>query len=96
MPAPIDAKTTLGGKRRKLTKPLKKASASKGKAGLEEFYCLTCKGKRKARSIKNITLKKTKNGRNQAVAGCTAKGCTRKLYKFISNEDATRIRKLKK
>lgn len=92
MPEPAGFK----GRRRPLKKDLKKATGKKGKSALEEFYCLTCKGKRKAKNIKHIKLKKTKNGRDQAVAECSGKGCTRKLYKFLSKEDAERIRKLKK
>lgn len=84
------------GRRRPLTKKLKKATGKTGKSALEEFYCLTCKGKRKASNVKNIKLQKTKNGRDQAVVGCSHKGCSRKLYKFVSKEDAERIRKLKK
>ena len=81
------------GRRRPLKKDLKKASP---KAKLEEFYCLTCKRKRQKISLKKITLRKTKNGRNQAVAPCKVKNCPRKLYKFISEADAERLRKLKK
>ena len=99
----IKNKTTGGGepkgfkgRRRPLKKPLKEATTKKGKGSLEEFYCLTCKGKRKARPVSKIVLKKTKNGRDQAVANCSSKGCARKLYKFVSKEDAARIRKLKK
>ena len=84
------------GKRRPLKKPLKKATTKKGKSSLEEFYCLACKVKRKVASLKNVTLRKTKNGRDQAVAPCSGKGCSRKLYKFITADDAARIRKLKK
>lgn len=84
------------GRRRPLKKPLKEASSKKGKGALEQFYCLTCKQKRKATNVKNITLKKTNNGRNQAVVACPSKKCTRKLYKFVSKEDADRIKKLQK
>jgi len=84
------------GRRRPLKKPLKVATSKKGKGALEEFYCLTCKGKRKAKNIKNIKLTKTKNGRDQAVADCSGKGCSRKLYKFLSKEDAERLKKFKK
>jgi len=83
------------GRRRPIA-PLKKATAKKGKGALEEFYCLTCKAKRKTKNVKNIKLQKTKNGRDQAVAECGTKKCPRKLYKFVSKEDAARIRKLKK
>ena len=84
------------GRRRPIA-PLKKATAKKGKGALEQFYCLTCKQKRRAVNIKNIKLQKTKNGRDQAVVSCPSKGkCTRKLYKFLSKEDAARIKKLKK
>lgn len=84
------------GRRRPLKKPLKEATSKKGKGALEEFYCLTCKAKRQTTNIKNVKLRKTKNGRNQAVAECSKKGCSRKLYKFVSKEDVDRIRKLKK
>lgn len=84
------------GRRRPLKKPLKEASSKKGKGALEEFYCLTCKAKRKTKNVKNIKLQKTKNGRNQAVAECGTKGCTRKLYKFLSKDDVERIKKLQK
>ena len=84
------------GRRRPLKKPLKEATSKKGKGALEEFYCLTCKGKRKAKNVKHIKLQKTKNGRDQAVADCSGKDCKRKLYKFLSKEDADRIRKLNK
>ena len=83
------------GRRRPIA-PLKKATTKKGKGALEEFYCLTCKGKRKTKNVKAIKLRKTKNGVNQAVAECGTKGCPRKLYKFVSKEDAARIRRLKK
>lgn len=92
MPEPAGHK----GRRRPLKKPLKEASSKKGKGALEQFYCLTCKQKRKATNVKNIKLQKTKNGRDQGVVDCPSKGCTRKLYKFLSKEDADRIRKLKK
>ena len=84
------------GRRRPLKKPLKEASKKIGKSSLEQFYCLTCKQKRKDINIKNITLRKTKNGRDQAVAKCSTSKCSRKLYKFVSKADADRIRKLKK
>lgn len=84
------------GRRRPLKKPLKEASSKKGKGALEEFYCLTCKGKRKTKNVKTIKLRKTKNGRNQAVAECSTKGCARKLYKFIGKDDVARIKKLQK
>ena len=84
------------GRRRPLKKPLKEASKKTGKASLEQFYCLTCKQKRISVNIKNITLRKTKNGRDQAVAKCSKAKCQRKLYKFISKADADRLRKLKK
>ena len=84
------------GRRRPLKKPLKKASAKKGKGSLEQFYCLSCKVKRQRVPLKNISLRKTKNGRNQAVAKCPKKDCPRKLYKFVGKEDAERLRKLKK
>ena len=87
------------GKRRPLKKPLKKAttsSKSTGKGKLEEFYCPGCKGKRVKVPLKNITIKKLSNGREQAVGSATVDGKARKLYKFISKTDAERIRKLKK
>ena len=85
------------GRRRPLKKPLKEASSKKGKGALEQFYCLTCKQKRKETNVKNIKLQKTKNGRDQAVVTCPSKGkCNRKLYKFLSKADVARIKKLKK
>lgn len=82
------------GRRRPLKKKLKEATGTKGKSALEEFYCLTCKTKRRNKNIKTVKLQKTKNGRDQAVTNCTGKGCSRKLYKFVSKEDAARIRNL--
>ena len=88
------SKNQAGG-RRKLKTALKKATGTKGKSKNEEFYCLTCRVKRTVRSIKDITFRKSKNGHNQIISHCNAKGCTSKLYKFISNEDAEKFKKLK-
>ena len=89
------------GRRRPLSKPLKKATKPKSakaprKMKLEEFYCPGCKGKRVKVPLKNITIKKLSNGREQAVATATVEGKSRKLYKFIGKADAERIKKLKK
>lgn len=89
------------GRRRPLKKPLKEAKASaKAKAPrkskLEEFYCPACKGKRVKVPLKNIKLKKTKNGREMAEAEAVVEGKKRKLFKFISKDDVERLKKLKK
>ena len=86
------------GRRRPLKKPLKKASGVQGKAKLEEFYCPGCKDKRVKVPLKNISLKKTSNGRDMAVGKCSLKNCKRTgaLHKFISKADAERLQKLKK
>jgi hypothetical protein len=63
----------------------------KSKLKENEFYCLTCKNKRKVRSIKNIEIITAKNGRKVANSQCSAKDCTRKLAKFLSNEQANSI-----
>ena len=60
-----------------------------------EFYCLTCKNKRKVRSGKNIEVKKTKNNRHMAVAKCDAGDCTRKLVKFLSKDEVAHLSSLK-
>ncbi len=60
-----------------------------------EFYCLTCKGKRKIRSPKNVEIKTTKNKRTYAQAKCTAKDCTRNLVKFLSNNETKQLQELK-
>lgn len=94
MPEPAGHK----GRRRPLKKPLKKATGSKGKAKLEEFYCASCKNKRVKVALKNIELKKTSNGRDMAVVKCGTKNCKRQghLTKFVSKADAERLKKLKK
>ena len=94
MPEPAGHK----GRRRPLKKPLKKASSKTGKAKLEEFYCPGCKNKRVKIPLKNISVKKTSNGRDMAVGKCSLKNCKRSgaLHKFISKSDAERLRKLKK
>lgn len=63
---------------------------------LVEFYCLTCKQKRKLKGISDITISTTKNGRKVAKAECKEKDCTRKLVKFLSNEQATHLSHLEK
>lgn len=73
-----------GGKRGKL----------KTKLETIEFYCLTCKDKRKIRTAKNIEITMTKNNRPIAKAQCNAKQCTRKLAKFLSNEEAEQVKNL--
>jgi hypothetical protein len=65
-----------GGRRRQLVTKLEEI----------EFYCLTCRNKRKIRSPKNIQIKTTKNNRPYVQAKCNASDCTRKLTKFISND----------
>lgn len=60
-----------------------------------EFYCLTCKAKRKVRALKNIEITTAKNGRKLAKSQCTAKDCTRKLLKFMSNEQADKLKEMK-
>ncbi len=84
---PHNKKTKKSSK--KLSKPL----------DIVEFYCLTCKCKRKIRGVSDITISTTKNDRKLATSSCNKKNdpkCTRKLTKFLSNEQAERISKMKK
>ncbi len=75
-----------GGQRRQLVTKLEEI----------EFYCLTCRNKRKIRSPKNIEIKTTKNNRPYVQAKCNASDCTRKLTKFISNEQQKVLQNLAK
>lgn len=64
-----------------------------------EFYCLTCKKKRKLRGRSDIKIVTAKNGRKMAQSFCNKEKdstCTRKLVKFLSNEQAEHLSHLKK
>lgn len=76
-------------KRRGRRAPLKKPLA------LNEFYCLTCKSKRKVKALKNIEIDTAKNGRTFAKSHCSAKDCTRNLLKFMSNEQVNKLKEMK-
>jgi hypothetical protein len=81
--------TQSGGK----VKKRKESSRTlKSKLKDNEFYCLTCRNKRKVRSFKNIEISTAKNGRQMAKSQCSAKDCTRKLVKILSNDQAKSIK----
>ena len=65
----------------------------KSKLKDNEFYCLTCRTKRRVRVNKNIEIMTAKNGRKMAKAKCTAKDCTRSLIKILSNDQAEKMSK---
>lgn len=85
--SPPQPQTQNGGKKKQgRRRPLKT------KLEINEFYCLTCRGKRKIRSSKKIEVDTAKNGKKIAKAQCTAKDCTRKLVKILSNDQADKIK----
>ena len=65
----------------------------KSKLKDNEFYCLTCRNKRRVRATKNIEIVTAKNGRKVAKAKCSAKDCTRTLVKILSNDQAEKMGK---
>lgn len=75
-----------GGKFKKGRRPLKSPLK------INEFYCLTCKAKRRVRSTKNISIMEI-NHRPVAKADCRAKKCTRKLVKYINKDQAEQLKK---
>lgn len=68
----------------------------KTKLEINEFYCLTCRQKRKIRTAKKIQIDIAKNGRKMAKTECNAKDCTRKLIKIVNNDTADKIKDLGK
>lgn len=98
-PCPPTKKCTKqkGGDNDHETKTTKKKLSSP--LDIVEFYCLTCKNKRKLRGVSDITITTAKNGRKVAYSYCNKKKdpkCTRKLVKFLSNEQANHLNSIKK
>ncbi len=84
------------GKQKKCTPKSETTKKLNEPLDLLEFYCLTCKAKRKLKGISDITITTAKNGRKIAKAKCDCDTCTRFLTKFLSNDQATQFSKMEK